>query len=144
MNTVEDIEKSNEFDWFIPTPREAELTITIPNGNCLNFNAKLRVLLPSRITVGISKKDGKTICVAESPTEGYSLPKSGTLKDKHLMTKIAEHGLNLPARFHMKKNGEQWIGNLVISSPVVPVITKTPKKPRKNGLDNLIRKEEAK
>lgn len=61
--------------------------------------------MPKKITIGIDY-GGKEIYVKEMPGTGYSIPKSGSIKDQQLVTHITKQGVKLPARYLVQeKNG---------------------------------------
>ena len=126
-----------EFEWFLPSPKKAELAITIPNDRCINFNPRLKSQLPEQITIGVSP-DGKILRVKESAGEGYHIPKSGSIKASVLIDNIKARGIRLPARYLVEKANGCWIATVVlpIASPTAP--ERTPKKPRSSGLSAML------
>jgi hypothetical protein len=132
----EDISIS-DFDWFLPSPKKVVYAIAIPNDTCFNLNQRLTQKLPKMITIGINS-DAKTLCIKKEPDKGFSVPKSGTIKDNVLINTIKSRGIRLPAHYSAESKGEYWIASLVppISSPILP--KKTPSKPRTNGLNAML------
>jgi hypothetical protein len=101
-NKNEKLENISEFEWFLPTSREPELKISIPNDICFNLNQKLYAQMLDKITIGISM-DGKTIHIKTMPDIGFCIPKSGTIKDSTLIDSIKKRGIKLPACYLVKK-----------------------------------------
>ena len=126
-----------EIEWFLPRPQKVEYAINIPNDNCFNLNAKLRVQMPEQITLGVGA-NGKTLWIKEKAEEGYKIPKSGVIKASNLIDAIKIRGISLPARYLTEREGDCWVATLVPSVSPLPLPKKTPKKPRINGLKTML------
>lgn len=133
----EDINLS-DFDWFLPSPKEVVYSITIPNDTCFNLNQRLISQISKKITIGIYKSNPNTLCIKNEPDKGFSIPKSGTIKDKALINAIKSRGIQLPAHYSVKSKGEFWIASL--NPPTIPPNPpkKIPHKPRSKGLNAIL------
>lgn len=129
MNVSDKKESSyepSEFTWFLPAPRKPVLSITIPNDNCFNLNQKLYSQINDRIAIGVNC-DGKRIRIKLKPEVGYSVPKSGIIKDLDLIAKIKKCGIKLPASYLVEQKEDYWEATLVTRAAPLP----SPKKSRK-------------
>lgn len=137
VRSTNDTINISEFEWFLPSPRKPILAITIPNDNCFNLNQNLCIQIPKHIRIGLSS-DGKRLALKEETEEGYFVPKSGGIKDSVLVQEIKTRGVRLPANYLVESINEYWVATLVppISSPTLP--KKTPKRPRTNGLKDML------
>lgn len=139
MNNREHTKKPinfSELEWFLPPPKKVELIISIPNDNCFNLNPKLSDEVKKKITIGVST-DGKTIVLKEEE-KGYNIPKSGIIKASNLIDAIKTRGIRLPVCFLVERQDDFWIATLVppVKSPSLQ--KKIPRKPRVNGLSNML------
>jgi hypothetical protein len=135
LSTI-DPTNTSEFEWFLPIPRRPILAITITNEKFINLNQKLCSQVAKYITIGISS-DGKKIGLKEV-AGGYFVPKNGVIKDPRLVLQIKSRGVQLPANYLVEKADGCWIAILVPPefSPTFP--KKTPIRPRKTGLKDML------
>jgi len=131
----------HQFEWYLPTPPEPLLLITISSENVICLNRKLCEYVPKQIQIGINM-DGTRLGLAGISDKGYRVPKNGMIKDDRLVQRIKQRGVRLPARYLVEEKEGIWLGTLIPSTPAPPTIGKTPKKPRKQGLKAMLPKQE--
>ena len=137
-----DLVNCDEFTWFFPRPKGAEMSISIPNQKNVNFNPKAMEKMPPFVVLGASS-DGKRIGIREQTEKGYKLPKSGSIKDEAFISFLQSSGVKLPAKYELCETEGGWIGNLVTTA--VPKVSEKRTKPRisKSGADSLIKEIES-
>lgn len=100
-----------EFIWFDLGPKPPEMMINVSETGGFTFNRPAREVLPSHIKIGMLP-DGKTVCVVEDTTSGYTLPKSGTVTRPELVKHIVSAGIVLPAHYVMHREDNCWVAEL--------------------------------
>ena len=131
----------HQFEWFLPSPSKPVFSIIVSNEKGFCLNSKLYEFIPKQLTVGISS-DGKNIGLLGIAEKGYHVLKNGKIKDLELIRSIEERGISFPANYIVEKKDDLWFATLVPPKQVPPTPVKTPKKPRKNGLRNMLPKKD--
>lgn len=130
----------SDFQWFIPSTKASEYVITIPNDTNFNFNQKLLNKIPKKISIGVSP-DGKKIRIKES-SNGYNIPKSGSIKASEIIKSIKDRGIRLPVRYtvhHDDDHDNDYVEATFIQPVAAPNTPKQiPKKPRTTGLKSML------
>lgn len=135
----------NQFEWFLPSPPKPFFSIIVSNEKGFCLNSKLYEYIPKKLTVGISP-DGRNIGLLENAENGYQVLKNGRIKGKgpELVRSIEARGISLPANYIVENKDDLWLATLVPAKPVPSIPRKTPKKPRKNGLRDMLPKKDIK
>lgn len=142
----DDFNENQKFDilqleWFLPSPSKPVFSIIVSNEKGFCLNSKLYEFIPKQLTVGISS-DGKNIGLLGIAEKGYHVLKNGKIKDLKLIKLIEERGISFPANYIVEKEDDLWVATLVPPKQVPLTPQKTPKKPRKNGLRNMLPKKD--
>ena len=135
MNKVIDFK---EFVWFDLGPKPPEMMINISETGGFTFNRPAREALPPHIKIGILP-DGKTICVVEDPTSGYTLPKSGTVTRPELVKHIISAGIVLPARYIMRREDNCWVAELQAPTMKKRPPARHPRRISKSAEDSILK-----
>ncbi len=122
------------FQWWQPT-RQKKTAISIPNEKCLNINAALYKELPSKLLIGYNAE--KLMLIIQSSEEGYTIPKSGSVKCPDLIRILTQHGLRFPAHFSVEKDNEKWYAHYEQNEMLGKQIKKVPKRRKKPDLASL-------
>lgn len=117
----------DDYVWFTPKPKVPQAAITIPNPDALNLNKYALQALPPKFAIGVAP-DGATLCLRENPETGYSPVKSGAIKDKELVAFLMEAGVELPARYVLKKVNDFWVAELAQTAPKKINLNKPPRR----------------
>ncbi len=127
----------DDLELFLPDPKN-DLAITIPNRDTINFNQKLLPQLPEYIEIRVGER-GSVLGVKEN-TEGYRISKSGSIKKqgKRVIERLLEHGVRLPARYSVTREGDYWLARL--EEQEIPTLnTKKARRPREKNVTGLYR-----
>ncbi|AIQ61972.1 hypothetical protein PSTEL_01370 [Paenibacillus stellifer] len=130
-----------QLEWFLPGPPKPVFSINVSNEKGFCLNSKLYEFIPKQLTVGISS-DGKIIGLLGIAEKGYQVLKNGKIKDHELIRQIEKRGISFPANYIVEKKDDIWFAALVPPKQVPLTPQKTPKKPRKNGLRNMLPKKD--
>ena len=132
----------NEKDFVWMKPKEKNrLAINIPNENDFNINPALRAELPRKITVGYIAD--RMILAIRQADDGYSIPKSGTIRIPELISELTKHNMTFPARFTVEKDADRWIATLVPQQKPIADFRKMPKRKKKPDLEALAKEAES-
>ncbi|WP_018751814.1 hypothetical protein [Paenibacillus sanguinis] len=130
----------SQFDWFLPGPPKPVLLLNVSKERGIYLNSKLCECVPKRITIAI-KKDGVEILLKEMPEKGFQVLKNGKIKASELLEIIRRRGVSLPASYTVEEKENLWFAKLIPTITPLPS-RKTPNKPRKNGLQDMISKKD--
>lgn len=127
----------NQFEWFLPGPPKPVLLLSVSKEKGVYLNSKLRKCIPKQITVGI-KEDGVEIILREMPEKGFQVLKNGRIKGPELTEIIESRGVSLPASYTVEEKDNLWFATLIPTKTAPSPSRKTPSKPRKKGLQDMI------
>lgn len=78
----------------------------------------------------------------ERAENGFQVLKNGRIKAPELNEIIESRGVSLPASYTVEEKNNLWFATLIPTKTAPPPSRSTPKKPRKNGLQDMISKKE--
>lgn len=112
----------------------------------LNFNTRMMHILQEGHIVEFSLQvspDGTKILIGTDPEHAMKVPRGGSMNMRPLAEKLIACGISIPVAYAMEQvEGEnQWLG--ILKEKEVPAIPpaskmKTPSKPRKKGLNDML------
>ena len=105
-----DQESRKNIQWFYPVPVNKR-AITISHADYLTLNQALMAEVTSPVIVGICRED-RSIHLQKVASGGWSLPKNGVLRDRHIIKYLKEAGMEMPARFTVTETADGWLGTL--------------------------------
>lgn len=134
-----------DFRWFTPQPKNRR-ALSIPRKGMMYLSSQFMKEGPRHVTFGVDDKRHR-VGIRETEDAGYSLPKSGKIRDPELEKALMSGGIRYPARFTLHQAEGGWIGELDEQAP--PALDmKTPAKKAKrislNSLDQELEARDAK